>query len=50
MSKKKEDPSEDDMEELLDQAFQQQDLIHHKCQIRDDPKKKQKEWEKKYGE
>ncbi len=49
MSKKKEKISEDELEDLLDQAFENQDLIHHKCQIRDDPTKKQTEWKKKYS-
>jgi len=48
--KKKENLSEDDLDALLDQTFEKQDLIHHKCQIRDDPAKKQAEWKKKYGE
>ncbi len=49
MSKKKEKISEDDLEDLLDQTFKNQDMIHHKCQIRDDPAKKQVEWKKKHG-
>lgn len=49
MTKKKENLSEDELDELLDQTFENQDMIHHKCQIRDDPAKKQAEWEKKYG-
>ncbi len=51
MAKKKENLSEDELDDddLLDQTFKNQDIIHHKCQIRDDPAKKQAEWEKKYG-
>ena len=49
MSNKKQDTSEDDLDDLLDQAFENQDLIHHKCQMRDDPEKKRAEWEKKYN-
>ncbi|GAH72846.1 unnamed protein product [marine sediment metagenome] len=48
MSKKKEKIFEDELEDLLDQTFENQDMIHHKCQIRDDPAKKQAEWKKKY--
>ena len=49
MSEKRKDIPEDDLDDLLDQAFEMQDLIHHKCQMRDDPEKKKVEWEKKYG-
>ncbi len=49
MAKKKKDLSEEDLDKLLDQTFAKQDEIHHKCQIREDPAKKQAEWEKKYG-
>ena len=49
MAKKKENLSEDELDDLLEQAFKGQDIIHHKCQIRDDPAKKQAEWKKKYG-
>lgn len=49
MSEKKENNSEDELDDLLDQTFNNQDLIHHKCQIRDDPAKKQEDWKKKYG-
>ncbi len=48
MTKKKDKISEDDLDDLLDQAFEKQDMIHHKCKIRDDPAKKQEEWNKKY--
>ena len=37
-----------DIDDLLDQAIENQANIHHKCKIRVDPIKKQKEWEKKY--
>ncbi len=46
--KKEKEKSEDDLDDLLDQEFLKQDEIHHKCEMRDDPIKKQKEWEKKY--
>ena len=49
MSEKKENNIEDELDDLLDQTFEKQDLIHHKCQLRDDPAKKQAEWKKKYG-
>lgn len=49
MSKKKENISEDELDDLLDQAFERQDMILHKCRIRDDPAKKQAEWERKYS-
>lgn len=49
MAEEKKETTEDDLDDLLDQAFEKQDLIHHKCQMRDDPAKKQKEWEKKFG-
>jgi len=49
MVEKKKDLSEEDLDELLDQAFAQQDQIQHKCKIRDDPAIKQEEWEEKYG-
>jgi hypothetical protein len=49
MANKKKELSEEDVDDLLDQAFAKQDQIHHKCEMRDDPKKKQKEWEEKYG-
>ena len=49
MAKKKEELSEDDLDDMLEQAFQKQDEIFHKCEMRDDPAKKQAEWEKKYG-
>ncbi len=50
MAKKKKNLSEDELDDdLLDQTLKNQDLIHHKCQIRDDRAKKQAEWEKKYG-
>lgn len=49
MSDEQEKDTEDDVDDLLDAAFAQQDLIHHKCQMRDDPAKKKEEWEKKYG-
>ena len=50
MSKQnKQEISEDELDDLLDQAFENQDQIHHKCQMRDDPEKKKEEWEKKYG-
>ncbi len=45
---KKKDLSEYELDELLDQTFKRQGMIHHKCQIRDDPAKKQAEWNKKY--
>ncbi|TXT64296.1 MAG: hypothetical protein BAJALOKI3v1_230027 [Promethearchaeota archaeon] len=45
---RKEDISEEDLDDLLDKTFAMQDQIHHKCEIRDDPKKKQEEWDKKY--
>ncbi len=49
MSKKKDNKSKDELDDLLDQTFESQDLIHHKCLIRDDPAKKQAEWKKKYS-
>lgn len=49
MPNKKKELSEDDLDDLLDQTFAKQDQIHHKCEMRDDPKKKQKEWEEKFG-
>lgn len=49
MPEKKKDISEKDLDDLLDQAFESQDLIHHTCHMRDDPEKKKAEWEKKYG-
>lgn len=49
MTKKKEDISEDELDDLLDQAFENQDAMHHKCQMRDDPVKKQVEWKEKYS-
>lgn len=49
MSNKKKDLSEEDLDDLLDQTITKQDQIFHKCQMRDDPEKKQKEWEEKYG-
>ena len=49
MSEKKENNSEDELDDLLDQAFERQDIIHHKCKIRDDPAKKQAEWKNKFG-
>jgi len=48
MSKKKNETSEDDLDDLLDEVFEKQDQIHHKCQMRDDPEKKKVEWKKKY--
>lgn len=45
---KKEDISEEDLDDLLDKTFAIQDQVHHKCEIRDDPKSKQEEWDKKY--
>jgi len=48
MAKEKKDLSEEDLDDLLDQTFAKQDEIFHKCEMRDDPKKKQKEWEEKY--
>jgi len=48
MKKKKDNFSEDELDEILEQAFKKQDIIHHKCKIRDDPAKKQAEWNKKY--
>lgn len=45
---KKEDLSDEDLDKLLDKTFKMQDQIHHKCEIRDDPKRKQEEWNKKY--
>jgi len=45
---KKEDLSDEELDELLDKTFEMQDQIHHKCEIRDDPRKKQDEWNKKY--
>ncbi len=47
MAKKKENISEDELDDLLDQAFEKQDIIHHKCQIRDDPAKKTSSMERK---
>ena len=49
MAEEKKDISENELDDLLDQAFENQDLIHHKCQMRDDPEKKKAEWEQKYG-
>ena len=47
MLKKKENISEDELDDLLDQAFERQNMSLHKCGIRDDPAKKQAEWERK---
>ena len=47
--KKSDEETDDEVDDELDRAFAMQDMIHHKCKIRDDPKKKQEEWEKKYG-
>ncbi|MFO8018752.1 MAG: hypothetical protein R6U96_08965 [Promethearchaeia archaeon] len=47
--KKRENNSEKNIDDLLDQTFENQAEIHHKCKIRDDPAKKQKKWEEKYG-
>ncbi|MFW9902649.1 MAG: hypothetical protein ACFFDY_15380 [Candidatus Thorarchaeota archaeon] len=49
MSEKKKNEPEDDLDDLLDQAFENQDMIHHKCQMRDNSAKKQAEWNKKYS-
>jgi len=49
MSEKKKKEPEDDLDALLDQAFENQDIIHHKCQMRDNLVKKQAEWNKKYS-
>ncbi len=49
MPDKKKELSEDDLDDLLDQTFAKQDQIFHKCEMMDDPKKKRKEWEEKYG-
>ncbi|MFW9968950.1 MAG: hypothetical protein ACFFDF_02035 [Candidatus Odinarchaeota archaeon] len=49
MLEKKKKETEDDLDDLLDQAFENQDNIHHKCQMRDNPAKKQAEWKKKYN-
>jgi len=48
MTKKKDNISEDELDDLLDQVFEKQDMIHQKCKIKDDPSKKQEEWNKKY--
>ena len=47
MSEKEKDESEDDLDDLLDQTFERQGLIHHKCQMRDDSDKKKKNGKKK---
>ncbi|MFW9942143.1 MAG: hypothetical protein ACFFFT_13975 [Candidatus Thorarchaeota archaeon] len=49
MSEKKGKKSENELDDLLDQAFERQELIHRKCKMRDDPVIKQAEWNKKYG-
>ena len=50
MAEKKSDKEiDEDPDDELDRVFAMQDSIHHKCKIREDPKKKQEEWEKKYG-
>ena len=48
MTEKEEDISDDELDDLLDKTFEKQDMIHKKCEIRDDPAKKQKQWDKKY--
>ena len=48
MNDKKEDNSEEDLDDLLDRTFEKQDILHHKCQMRDDQATKQAEWKKKY--
>ena len=50
MSEKKSDKkTNENIDDELDRVFAMQDKVHKKCKIRDDPKKKQEEWEKKYG-
>ncbi|MHA1805447.1 MAG: hypothetical protein ACTSU4_13095 [Promethearchaeota archaeon] len=48
MVNNKEEPIDEKLEELLDQEFSRQNEIHHKCKMRDDPIKKQREWKEKY--
>ena len=45
----KKDEDNVDSDDLLDQTFNLQDQIHHKCKMRDDPVEKQKKWNEKYG-
>jgi hypothetical protein len=49
MTEKKEENESDDLDDLLESQWEIQDQIHHKCQMRDDPEKKIKKWEEKYG-
>ncbi len=47
MSEEKEEI--DDSDDELDRQGDDQDNIHHKCKMRDDPEEKQKKWKEKYG-